>query len=141
MSGSSPDDVSVAAPPTLSDDLSYVSLSPREEAASTVSSATEADEASDQPDVGAGLSAEERQVAALKAKEEGNKEFLASRYEQAKEQYSRAIHFDSSVAVYFSNRAACELKLEQFGLAIEDAGTSRRREEGGGGGVCLVCAS
>lgn len=111
------------ASPALSDDLSHVSLSPKEEAASTVSSATEADESADQVDVAAGLTPEQRKTQAVQAKDAGNQQFLASKFESAKASYSRAVHLDPTVAVYYSNRAACELKLEQFGLAIEDAGT------------------
>lgn len=106
---------------SVSQDLSHPPLSRCEEAASTVSSATEADE-TDVPDV-SGWSHEERLTAALQAKEQGNSSFVQGKYESAKVNYSRAIHLDPTVAVYFSNRAACELKLEQFGLAIEDAGT------------------
>lgn len=114
----------MASPSTSSDldALSQASLSPREAAASTLSSATEADESADTPDIAAGLTPEQRCERAQAAKAEGNAHFVAAKYEDAKDSYSRAITFDPTVAVFFSNRSACELKLEQFGLAIEDAG-------------------
>ena len=63
----------------------------------------------------------ERQKRALEHKDSGNKYFVQGNYSQAKVLYGRAIALDPSVPVYWSNRAACELKLEQHGLAIEDA--------------------
>lgn len=67
------------------------------------------------------MSVADRKAAALKLKEEGNKLFVAADYEQAKQRYGEAIALDPSVPALWSNRAACELKLEQHGLAIEDA--------------------
>ncbi|WFD30500.1 protein-serine/threonine phosphatase [Malassezia sp. CBS 17886] len=58
---------------------------------------------------------------AIGMKDAGNKLFVKGDYTQAKAQYSEAIALDSKSAVLWSNRAACELKLEQHGLAIADA--------------------
>ncbi|KAJ1026328.1 hypothetical protein NDA16_002415 [Ustilago loliicola] len=67
------------------------------------------------------LPVEERQAKAKALKDEGNKLFVAGQYDVAKHQYGLAIALDPSVPAFYSNRAACELKLEQHGLAIEDA--------------------
>ncbi|GAK67310.1 protein phosphatase 5 [Moesziomyces antarcticus] len=67
------------------------------------------------------LPVEERQAKAKVLKDEGNKLFVAGQYDAAKHQYGLAIALDPSVPAFYSNRAACELKLEQHGLAIEDA--------------------
>ena len=58
----------------------------------------------------------ERQKRALEHKDSGNKYFVQGNYSQAKVLYGRAIALDPSVPVYWSNRAACELKLEQLSL-------------------------
>lgn len=63
----------------------------------------------------------ERKAKAEALKLEGNKLFLAGQYDAAKQQYGLAIALDPSVPAFYCNRAACELKLEQNGLAIEDA--------------------
>ena len=67
------------------------------------------------------LPVEERQAKAKEFKDAGNKLFIAGQYDAAKHQYGLAIALDPSVPAFYSNRAACELKLEQHGLAIEDA--------------------
>ncbi|KAJ1041947.1 hypothetical protein NDA10_003712 [Ustilago hordei] len=67
------------------------------------------------------LPVEERQAKAKALKDEGNKLFVVGQYEAAKHQYGLAIALDPFVPAFYSNRAACELKLEQHGLAIEDA--------------------
>ncbi|SNX87375.1 related to phosphoprotein phosphatase (serine/threonine specific protein phosphatase) [Melanopsichium pennsylvanicum] len=67
------------------------------------------------------LPIEERQAKAKEYKDAGNKLFIAGQYYAAKHQYGMAIALDPSVPAYYSNRAASELKLEQHGLAIEDA--------------------
>ena len=67
------------------------------------------------------LSESERASAALKLKDEGNSHFVQGKYEEAKECYSHAIALDPTKAVFWSNRAACDIKLEQQGLAIADA--------------------
>lgn len=67
------------------------------------------------------LPVEEKQARARSFKDEGNRLFVAGKYEDAKHQYGLAIALDPSVPAFYSNRAACELKLEQHGLVIEDA--------------------
>ncbi|PWN42767.1 protein phosphatase 5 [Ceraceosorus guamensis] len=67
------------------------------------------------------LSPSERSSAASNLKDEGNQLFLKHDYEGAKVAFGKAIALDPSVPQFWSNRAACELKLEQHGLAIEDA--------------------
>ena len=67
------------------------------------------------------LPIEERQSRAQALKNEGNKHFVSGQFEEAKHKYGQAIALDPSVPALYSNRAACELKLEQHGLAIEDA--------------------
>lgn len=67
------------------------------------------------------LPVSERKKRALAHKDSGNKYFTQGNYSQAKVLYGQAIAVDPSVPVYWSNRAAAELKLEQHGLAIEDA--------------------
>ena len=48
---------------------------------------------------------------AVRMKEEGNKLFLAKKYEEAVAKYSEAIEEDDSNAVLYANRAACTLNL------------------------------
>jgi serine/threonine-protein phosphatase 5 len=55
------------------------------------------------------------------SKDEGNKLFLAGDFDKAKIKYGEGIALDPRIVTLWSNRAACELKLEQHGLAIEDA--------------------
>lgn len=63
----------------------------------------------------------EKTKRALLLKDEGNKLFLSGEYDAAKQKYGEGIALDPTIVVLWSNRAACELKLEQHGLAIEDA--------------------
>lgn len=58
---------------------------------------------------------------AAQLKDQANKHFLAAQYEDAKTKYSESLEMNPNDAKVWSNRAACELKLEQHGLAIEDA--------------------
>lgn len=48
---------------------------------------------------------------ALKLKEEGNKLFIAKRFSQAYDKYSKAILVGGDNAVIFANRSACLLAL------------------------------
>ena len=59
---------------------------------------------------------DEDRAAAEESKVQGNDHFTASRYPQAAESYSLAIEKNPESAVYYSNRAATFLKMEQFGL-------------------------
>lgn len=56
---------------------------------------------------------------ALELKNEGNEDFKKGHYATAWAKYNAAVQLDNSTAVYLANRAQCELKLEQFGSAIE----------------------
>jgi hypothetical protein len=67
------------------------------------------------------LSPSEREEEGKRLKDEGNKLFLAADFESAKVKYGESLAADPSSHIVWSNRAACELKLEQHGLAIEDA--------------------
>lgn len=64
---------------------------------------------------------EVKQEKAIAFKDEGNKLFLAGEFDKAKLKYGEGIALDPRIVTLWSNRAACELKLEQHGLAIEDA--------------------
>jgi len=59
------------------------------------------------------------QAEALKA--EGNKLFAACKFSQARDKYTEAIELDPKNAALFSNRAFCDLKLEEYGSALMDA--------------------
>ncbi|KAE8214668.1 hypothetical protein CF327_g1949 [Tilletia walkeri] len=73
------------------------------------------------PDEASTLSTEERKKRALELKDKGNAKFIAGLFSEAKDLYAEALVLDESAPALWSNRAACELKLEQHGLAIEDA--------------------
>lgn len=53
-------------------------------------------------------------------KDEGNEFFKKNNFNRAIEKYSSAIALYPD-AVYYSNRAQCHIKNEDFGLAITDA--------------------
>ena len=66
-------------------------------------------------------------------KDEGNKELKNSNFDKAVEQYTKAIDLakkedsrvpKNKVAIYYANRAFAQIKLESYGLAIEDAQVS-----------------
>jgi serine/threonine-protein phosphatase 5 len=62
--------------------------------------------------------------AAEKAKTEGNEFFKQGKYSEAVEAYSTAINHSCDSpksAIYLSNRALCNIKIENYGLAIEDS--------------------
>lgn len=57
-------------------------------------------------------------------KQKGNESFKNSKYTEAVELYTYAIDANiilPKAAPYFSNRAMCHLKMENYGLALEDA--------------------
>tara|TARA_B100000780_G_C21096135_1_gene442072 strand:+ start:96 stop:1799 length:1704 start_codon:yes stop_codon:yes gene_type:complete len=64
---------------------------------------------------------DEDRASAEECKVSGNEHFTNARYPQAASSYSDAISKNPLSAVYFSNRAATYLKMEQFGLAQQDA--------------------
>ncbi|EAR82479.1 serine/threonine protein phosphatase superfamily protein, putative (macronuclear) [Tetrahymena thermophila SB210] len=60
-------------------------------------------------------------------KQKGNDCFKHSKYQEASDFYTKAIDCHSTspkAAPYYSNRAFCQLKLENYGLALEDSKTS-----------------
>lgn len=54
-----------------------------------------------------------------KFKEEGNKLFMKRNYKEAIEMYTKAIE-KSNMSIYYTNRALCHFKLQQWPMAIED---------------------
>lgn len=63
----------------------------------------------------------EDQQKAEEFKVKGNNYFKDHDFELALEQYSKAIESNPLNAVYYSNRAFCHIKLENYGSAVEDA--------------------
>lgn len=59
-------------------------------------------------------------MTAIELKDLGNKLFSARKYEDAISCYSKAIIKSPSTATYFTNRALCYLKLQQWELAGQD---------------------
>lgn len=59
-------------------------------------------------------------MTAIELKDLGNKFFSARKYEDAISCYSKAIIKSPSTATYFTNRALCYLKLQQWELACQD---------------------
>ncbi|KAL5459999.1 hypothetical protein EMCRGX_G033406 [Ephydatia muelleri] len=65
---------------------------------------------------------------AVRAKESGNAHFKAKRYDEAIKNYTEAIEVcppgSKEAAVFYSNRAACWLKLDKYDNALSDANSS-----------------
>jgi len=59
-------------------------------------------------------------ISANKLKEEGNKSFLKRNFKEAVELYSKAIEKASNVCIFYTNRALCYLKLQQWSNVVED---------------------
>lgn len=59
-------------------------------------------------------------MSAVEYKNAGNKLCSLNRYEEAINYYNKAIAQNSEVAIYYSNRALCYLKLEDWQSAIKD---------------------
>ena len=62
----------------------------------------------------------EKTAQANALKDEGNQFLAKSRYAQAAEKYSEALAIVPT-AIYYSNRAQALIKMESYGLAIQDA--------------------
>nr|CAB3265115.1 serine/threonine-protein phosphatase 5 [Phallusia mammillata] len=58
---------------------------------------------------------------AEKVKEQANKCFKDKNYEEAIRLYTEAITINSESAVYFANRSFAQLRMENYGYALEDA--------------------
>ena len=86
----------------------------------TSSTTSDSTEGTSDVDMASVITDEDR-TAAEAFKVIGNEHFTTSRYPQAAEAYTAAIEKNPQSAVYFSNRAATFLKMEQFGLAMRDA--------------------
>jgi serine/threonine-protein phosphatase 5 len=57
-------------------------------------------------------------------KSQGNDEYKKNHFPQAIELYTKAIECNPSIPSYYSNRALCHIKMENFGLALSDAATA-----------------
>ena len=57
---------------------------------------------------------------ALKLKDQGNALLKEHKFDQAIEAYTKAIELDPENAIFYSNRAQVNIKLENYGLAIID---------------------
>ncbi|XP_041062012.1 E3 ubiquitin-protein ligase CHIP isoform X2 [Cetorhinus maximus] len=62
----------------------------------------------------------EKSLTAQELKEQGNRLFLSRKYQEAAASYSKAINRNPSVAVYYTNRALCYVKMQQFDKAVAD---------------------
>lgn len=62
----------------------------------------------------------EKSVSAQELKEQGNRLFVARKYQEAISCYSKAITRNPSIAVYYTNRALCYLKMQQLDKALAD---------------------
>ncbi|XP_075175601.1 LOW QUALITY PROTEIN: E3 ubiquitin-protein ligase CHIP [Anomaloglossus baeobatrachus] len=62
----------------------------------------------------------EKSVSAQELKEQGNRLFVARKYQEAVSCYSKAITRNPSIAVYYTNRALCYLKMQQLDKALSD---------------------
>ncbi|XP_059381209.1 E3 ubiquitin-protein ligase CHIP [Carassius carassius] len=65
-------------------------------------------------------SSPEKSFSAQELKEQGNRMFLSRKYQEAATCYSKAINRNPSVAVYYTNRALCYVKLQQYDKALAD---------------------
>ncbi|KAN0061970.1 hypothetical protein ACQY0O_005965 [Thecaphora frezii] len=63
---------------------------------------------------------EYRKALARAIREKGNQAYAAAQYQEATDQYTRAIGYDSAEPIYPLNRAACLLKLKRFTEAERD---------------------
>eukprot|EP01017_Pseudomicrothorax_dubius_P031151 TRINITY_DN394_c0_g2_i2.p1 TRINITY_DN394_c0_g2~~TRINITY_DN394_c0_g2_i2.p1 ORF type:complete len:490 (-),score=97.11 TRINITY_DN394_c0_g2_i2:61-1530(-) len=80
------------------------------------------------------INPEERVTMAERYKDKGNELFKSGKYSEAIDQYSQAIDVSPpgspKSAVYFSNRAFANIKLENYGLAIEDSESALKADSG-----------
>ncbi|XP_015150153.2 E3 ubiquitin-protein ligase CHIP isoform X1 [Gallus gallus] len=69
---------------------------------------------------GAGGGSPEKSHSAQEHKEQGNRLFGGRKYPEAAAAYGRAINRNPLVAVYYTNRALCYLKMQQHDKALAD---------------------
>lgn len=75
----------------------------------------------DEPDLSSSESREEAESKGLTCKEAGNAALTSGQYNEAVHQYSSALSHLPGSAILLSNRALAYIKLENYGLAIQDA--------------------
>jgi len=75
----------------------------------------------DEPDLSSSESREEADAKGLKCKEDGNAALTSGHYNEAVHHYSTALSHLPGNAIVLSNRALAYIKLENYGLAIQDA--------------------
>ncbi|KAM9098746.1 E3 ubiquitin-protein ligase CHIP isoform 2-T2 [Sarcophilus harrisii] len=69
---------------------------------------------------GGGAASPEKSPSAQELKEQGNRLFVGRKYPEAAACYSKAITRNPLVAVYYTNRALCYLKMQQHDKALAD---------------------
>jgi serine/threonine-protein phosphatase 5 len=75
----------------------------------------------DEPDLSSSESKEEAESKGLQCKDEGNEALMSGHYNEAVHHYSTALSHLPGNAIVLSNRALAYIKLENYGLAIQDA--------------------
>uniref|UniRef100_A0A8K9WWK4 RING-type E3 ubiquitin transferase n=1 Tax=Oncorhynchus mykiss TaxID=8022 RepID=A0A8K9WWK4_ONCMY len=65
-------------------------------------------------------SSPEKSSTAQELKEQGNRLFLCRKYQEAATCYSKTINRNPSVAVYYTNRTLCQVKLQAEQQALAD---------------------
>ena len=74
----------------------------------------------DEPDLSANESAEEAETKGLALKDEGNTALKEGHYTEAIHHYSTALSHLPDNAIILSNRALAYIKVENYGLAIQE---------------------
>ncbi len=77
--------------------------------------------ADDEPDLSASESKEEAEAKGLALKDQGNQALMAGHYTEAIHHYSTGLSHLPNNAIILSSRALAYIKLENYGLAIQDA--------------------
>uniref|UniRef100_A0A671VSF0 E3 ubiquitin-protein ligase CHIP n=2 Tax=Sparus aurata TaxID=8175 RepID=A0A671VSF0_SPAAU len=90
-----------------------VRIGKQSEGAAAAGAASLVDKMSESPEKSASVSAQE-------LKEQGNRLFLSRKYLEAAACYSKAITHSPSVPAYYTNRALCYVKLQQYDKALSD---------------------
>jgi serine/threonine-protein phosphatase 5 len=75
----------------------------------------------DEPDLSSSESREEAETKGVECKERGNAALTSGHYNEAVHHYSTALSHLPGNAIVLSNRALAYIKLENYGLAIQDA--------------------